>query len=591
MNRRNFFSESAATVLSSKNIIADKEDRPIDTPERNPFMNKKLPNVPRTTAGLEQYTGPWGFDQAAHLLRRTVFGATKVDTDAIMKKTVSEAVDTLLASEALPSPPVASKDEYYKDPITGVETFGKKAGETWVSEKYENKFEGQRTQSLQAWWLGLMLNQGMSIREKMVLFWHNHFANEAVDVQDSRMMYRQHALLRQFALGNFKDLTREMTLDPAMLRYLNGNTNTKGSPNENYGRELQELFTIGKGPVIAPGNYTNYTEDDIKAASRVLTGWRDVRDPVGITINAGQHDTTDKKFSSAYGNTLIKGTNTGEAGARQELNDLLNMIFAQDETAKFICRKLYRWFIYYVIDDTTEQNVIAPLAQILKSSNYEIKPVLAALLKSAHFYDSVNVGCVIKNPIDLLVGAMKQFGVKFPDAAMLTQQYNAWSYFVNSATGMQMTVFNPPSVAGWAAYYQEPMFYEIWITSDTLPKRNMLTDTMIASGFQARDAQNKNPILVIIDPFEFLKNITDPSDVYTLIDESVKLLFPLSITQNQVDACGEALMGTKNYSEWTDQVWKPYIGDPNNVTKKALVTNKLRGMWKFMMDLAEYQLS
>ena len=232
------------------------------------------------------------------------------------------------------------------------------------------------------------------------------------DVGTPNTRYLEIAMLRASALGNFKALVKEVTLAPAMLRYLNGNTNTKANPNENYGRELQELFTIGKGPEIAAGNYTNYTEDDVKAAARVLTGWRDLRDTRTAEFRATPHDTANKIFSSAYGGATITGR-TGADGAK-ELDDLLDLIFAQAETARYICRKLYRHFVYYVIDDATEKNVIAPMADLLRKGGWEIKPVVALLLKSAHFYDAANIGCYIKTPLDVVVGTFRTLGAAVP---------------------------------------------------------------------------------------------------------------------------------------------------------------------------------
>ena len=190
-----------------------------------------------------------------------------------------------------------------------------------------------------------------------------------------------------------------------MQKYLKGEKKTATAPNENYGRELQELFTIGKD---ATGN-PPYTEDDVKAAARVLTGWRN--DLVAGTTSANgfnsyfdpaKHDTADKQFSAFYNYTQINGLSG--TGAVSELDDLLNMIFAKDEVSLFICRKLYRYFVYYEIDAATEQNVIVPLAAVFRSNNYEIVPVLDVLFRSEHFFDVLNQGCLIKNPIDFSVG-------------------------------------------------------------------------------------------------------------------------------------------------------------------------------------------
>jgi len=237
-----------------------------EPPENNeggsPFANKTLPSVARTTAGLEPYSGLWGKDQAAHLLRRAMFGAAKADIDLLAQKSAGEAVDLLLA----PQPDEVSQ------PLNVDARDMVPVGSTWVTALYKDPNStftptGVRISSLKAWSIGLLLNQPLSAREKMVLFWHNHFVTSTATVNDPRFSYWYFSILRKNALGNFKSLVRSVTLDGAMLRYLNGNTNTKTSPNENYGREMQELFTIGKGPEIAPGDYTNYTEADVKAAA------------------------------------------------------------------------------------------------------------------------------------------------------------------------------------------------------------------------------------------------------------------------------------------------------------------------------------
>ena len=188
-----------------------------------------------------------------------------------------------------------------------------------------------------------------------------------------------------------------------MLRYLNGYVNTASAPDENYARELQELFTLGKGPAV------QYTEADVRTAARVLTGWRINTTNYTSYFDATRHDTAAKVFSSFYGGKTITGK-TGAAGAT-ETDELIDMIFLKDEVSKFICRRLYRWFVYYKIDAAVELNIIEPLAKIFRDNNYEIKPVMRALLQSEHFYDVLNQGCLIKSPVDLIVGHLREFAV------------------------------------------------------------------------------------------------------------------------------------------------------------------------------------
>ena len=301
MNRRHFLQRNAAVLSAPAVAQAEQPAAPARpaAPAQGPpetisrYANKELPkNLARTTTTLAPYTGPWGYAQAAHLLRRCLFGPTRPEMLTAAGSSLTAVLNALLTVPATaPAPPVS---------VSATDT-SVALGSTWVGEVFNQSFEGVRRTSLRDWWLGLQLNQGPTLVEKMMLFWHNHFVVEFSDINDARMGYEYVRLLRQHALGNFKQLTKDVTVTPAMLRYLNGNQSTGGAPNENYGRELLELFTVGKGPLIGTGNYTNYTEADVQAAAKVLTGWRDqATPPVSSYFTASRHDTTTKLFSSAF---------------------------------------------------------------------------------------------------------------------------------------------------------------------------------------------------------------------------------------------------------------------------------------------------
>jgi len=564
MNRR-------ASLAAIADVALPQDGAPPSVSEISPFANKVLPAGRHTAGGLEPYTGPWGVDQVLHLLRRTTFGPSRQDVDLLKTMYMAQAVDLLLSP-----PPVEDTMPLNVDSTDVVPV-----GETWVYAANANT--SSRTSSLKAWWLGLVINQPASIREKMVLFWHNHFVTEYDVVGDPRFSWRYISLIRANAIGNFKDLARQITFDGATLRYLNGNTNTKTSPNENYGRELQELFTIGKGPEIAPGDYTNYTEVDVKAAAQVLTGWQDDSTPLTTPwssawkFTASRHDTGNKQFSQRYGNQIIAG---GTDGGR-EVDDLLNMIYAQPETARYLCRKLYRWFVYYVIDDWTEANIITPMANILRSNNYDVRPALAALLKSAHFFDAINMGCIIKSPLDFVAGIARQFALAFP--ADTVNLYKMLTYLVGQASSLQQDIGNPPNVAGWPAYYQTPQFYELWINSDTLPRRTNLSNTLARTGYTT------GGIKLIVDPIAFVKTLSNPGDPNAIIDESVLYLFAIPITSSQRAFLKETLLpGLPDY-EWTVE-WAEYTADPTSATKLAAVKSKLTTLFTFMLSMPEFHL-
>jgi uncharacterized protein (DUF1800 family) len=543
---------------------------------RSPKITPKNQAETFLAAGLEPYSGEWTHKQASHLLRRTMFGATKQNIDTVLGLSMLQAVDMLLAPTAAPSEPKAY-----------VNSGGVTQGNPWTSASYDGNLEGQRLAFLQSWWIELMSQHTISLREKMVLFWHNHFACGANTVKDARYMYKQNALLRTNAFGNFKTLARLITLDPAMLRYLSGSFNTKASPNENYARELQELFTIGKGPEIAPGNYTHYTESDIKAAAKILTGWSDDQSKITFKFTDNNHDTSDKTFSAAYGNRVIKG-GKGQAEATRELDELLTMIFEQNQTATYLVRKLYRWFVDYVIDDAVEQSIIQPLATLFKSSNYEIKPVLEALFKSAHFYDNAKVGCMIKSPADLVIGTIRQFPHPMLFPTTLPQIQWAYRTLRRIMGTMQLDIMNLPNVAGLPAYWQEPLFHEIWINADTLQKRIKFTNDYSYDKLQLDEMDYGSAPR--IDPLEIVGIVSDPTNVTTIINDFATYMFAVKLAPEQVTELKNVIIpGLPDY-EWTAE-WSDYKANPDDETKKAAIAEKLRLLIKYMFAMAEYQLA
>lgn len=460
-------------------------------------------------AGIAKYSGPWTALQATHLLKRTTFGAAYADILRFSAQSIDASVDELIQTiESEPPPPVNNYSP-------GVEDQNVPAGQTWVNDTaaISGTLSSNRRNSLHAWWWGQILNQSCTLREKMVIFWHNHFSIESPGL-NPRYLYLYNVVMRKHALGNFKTFLRDMTLNPAMLVYLNGNKNTAAAPNENYARELQELFAIGKGPD------SHYTESDVQMAAKVLTGYEIDSFTAKYIFKSTKHNTTNKTFSAFYNNKVITGK-TGASG-EQELDELLDMLFNQQELSKFICRKIYRFFVYYTIDAQVESQVISPLAEIFRLNNYEIKPVLSALFKSEHFYHTLNTGCMIKSPVDFLGGLFREFKVIFPDTSLYyADVYSLWRTIGTNALNQGEELGNPPNVAGWPAYYQEPQFHQLWINSNSLPQRIKFSDTMIASGY------SRNGRKIIIDVLSYAASLPDPADPDKLINQLVSHLFML----------------------------------------------------------------
>ncbi|UYZ62024.1 DUF1800 domain-containing protein [Hymenobacter weizhouensis] len=583
MNRRTFLSKQTAPLAAPAAAMLEAAPTPAaaggdppggDDETVSRFANRHLPTTARPTAGLAAYTGPWGYTQAAHLLRRTTFGPTRAEILAAAGSNLTQVLNGLLTIPAAPAPPV---NGFTNDTSVAV-------GQTWVNLPYNNDFEYWRMRSLRAWWVGQML-QSTTLVEKMTLFWHNHFVIEFDDIYEGRYSYRYQAMLRSSALGNMRQLTKDVTIDPGMLRYLGGNQNRAGAPNENYARELLELFTVGKGPLAGPGNYTTYTEADVQAAAKVLTGWRDSATDINSYYTANRHDTTTKQFSAAFGNKTI--ANQGD----QEYKALVDMIFDKTDTALFLARKLYRWFVYYVIDANTEQSVIQPLAALLKQNNYEVVPTLRALLGSQHFFDTMSMGCVIKSPIEFVVGTARQLQLQFPPASNVTAQYGMWDWLVDRASVQQQQLGDPPNVAGWPAYWQTPQYYEMWINAVTLPRRSQFTDLMVSQNGYTRYINNtaynlKTDVLALAQALP----AATAADANLLIAEFTKLLLPIPLTANQLSYLNDILLPGLPDFEWTVE-WNGYLAAPTNATRRMGVESKLRALFKAILGLAEYHLS
>ena len=528
-------------------------------------------------SGLNVYTGQWTENEIIHLLKRTMFGASKQDIDYFKTKTLADTINELLNPTApLPAPPL--KDYTLAATVTQPDS-SIALGDTWIKDvNTDGTVHYYRRVSFKKWWMGLMINQDRSVREKMTLFLHNHFSTETVNIDNANYIYNHHALLRSSALGNFKTLTKSVTLDPGMLVYLNGQVNTATAPDENYGRELQELFCCGKGAD------SQYTETDVKMAAKVLTGWRNDSTKFSSYFTASRHDTTTKQFSAFYQSKTISGR-TGATAGDLEVNDLMDMIFATNEVAKYVCRRLYRWFVYYEIDAIIEANIITPLANIFRSNNYELKPVLSALLNSEHFFDSAIMGCQIKSPVDLIVGMCRELNVQFQPASDYVSNYGFWNYLVNTVTNMQQDIGDPPDVSGWKAYYQAPQFYEIWINSDTYPKRVQFTDNMCVSGYTFNGKK------IIVDSIAYAQSLSNPGDPNVLLNDVLKYLFRIDLSATSKAQIKKDILlgGQSTDSYWTD-IWLTYINQPTNTANATLVKNRLRDLLKYCMDLSEFQL-
>lgn len=576
MSSRNKFFRSflGETPVFGKSI---SPQQPPNAGTNTQYQGNQSKNLTRrTNTGITAYVGTFGKPELLHLLRRSLFGVKMADISAFAGKTLEQTVDSLLmVPSKLPNPPINDYGTTNNDPNVIY-------GQTWINAPYDAALNNFREKSLTRWFWDLMANQSTDLQAKMVLFWHNHFAIQFLEIPLASASYVYSKLLFTHALGNVKTLTRAITIDPAMLFYLNGRLNIVRAPDENYARELQELFTIGKG------TNSNYTEDDVKAMARVLTGWsiNILTNPASTGFVASNHDTNDKQFSSFYGNTIIKGQ-TGIDAGNKELDDLLSMIFKTDESAAFLCRRLYTYFVYYEIDDTVEARVIQPLAKVFRESGYDIKTVLKTLLMSEHFFDNWNRACVIKDPITQQGGLCRQMELAFPVTTDYAQMYKMFQMGVDYGSLTQMVIGDPPNVSGWPAWYQKPLFNRSWINNDTLPKRNLFSDNLLVYG------QKVGTVKVYVDPWIVTKKFSAPGTADTLIADAIEFLLPMALSTKQIESLKEILLpGAIPDYNWSDEYLSATdVSDPNHTKSFNTATIKLRSLYKSIMNLAEYQLS
>ena len=402
----------------------------------------------------------WNYERAAHLIERAGFGATPEEIARVAAMTPERAVNSLVNYETIDASALKPFDESgIWDP--GMDPFppsraeavrrarehGEGLGEKVLAPGTQRRLQpvvdkffysltanNIETQRLGLWWANRMIASPRPLEEKLTLFWHGHFATGQNKVRDYRMMLQQNRMLRANASGTLRDLLVGILKDPGMLVYLDNGENVKSHPNENFGRELLELFSMGVG---------NYSERDVREAARAFTGW--TNDVLTYKFDTEQHDFGEKTF---LGRT---GPLNGE--------DIIDTILAQPVTGEYVAGKLYRYFVR----DEISSDVKADLGRSFRASGYQIKPLMRRMLLSKDFYSTPSVATQIKSPVHLVVSTYKKMGLReiptIPDFGRMTG-------------GLGQTLFEPPNVAGWAGG-------RTWITPATLLQRgNLFRDVM-----------------------------------------------------------------------------------------------------------------
>jgi hypothetical protein len=412
--------------------------------------------------------GDWNYDRAAHLLAHAGFGGQPAEIERLADAGLERAVRSLVHYESVPNPLMQpfvesglwdpTLDKFPESRPEATDRAARDGASMGVSVKPAGNRPGQpvsdrffywlratmlETRRIGYWWANRMLQTTHPVEQKMALLWHGHFATHESKVRDYRKMLRQIDLFERGATGNLRDLAIKVAQDPAMLYFLDAQYNVKGAPNENFAREVMELFTMGVG---------NYSEQDVRECARAFTGW--YFDDLAFKVDADKHDAGPKTFLGRTGN--FDGV------------DVLRIIFEQPVTAEYLAGKIYR----FLVRDELSPDLGRKLGAILRDGDYEVKPLLTAIFSSKDFYSQASYGGHIKSPVEHLVGMMKQLGAEeipgVPD-------------FNQATIAMGQHLLYPPSVAGWAGG-------KAWITPGLLLARgNVARDVLIPDMTGFRD--------------------------------------------------------------------------------------------------------
>jgi uncharacterized protein (DUF1800 family) len=483
-----------------------------------------MPNTlsPYTPSGSK----PWNSERVQHLYQRLGFGADQLTIADGLALSPGTLVDQLIDQAiALPEP----DEPYWAD---------------WTNDQYPNDggtlYFQVKSEFVQRW-PKEMLAEG--IRSKMALFWHNHFVTEEDVYGCNSYMWEYYKLLHTHAFGNFRSFVEAMGLNPAMLVYLNGNQNLSSQPNENYARELMELFTMGEN--------NGYTQTDIVEVSRALTGWLLVTNncDTNVFFNGAQHDNGQKTIFGQTGNWGY--------------DDVHEMIFTlrAEQTARYICEKLYKFFVHQ--DPTPE--IIDGLAATFQQNNWELAPVLRQLLKSEHFFEERYINARIKSPLECLLSLPKLVGAE-PDTDL---DDGFFGYIAFAASELGQRLYNPVDVAGWPEYHS-------WLTENTLTNRWSLSSSILFGALA-----NNNSIRQKLQ--QLAVNLTNPDelDVNLITAELVRHFLKKELDPNLQATAVQYFKGELPENYFEDGTWS--LSYPT-------VPDQVINLLSFLIRLPEWQL-
>jgi len=472
------------------------------------------------TAVAQDITGDsrgrnWNAKKAAHLLRRAGFGGSPAEVNFLVQLGGKKAAVNYLV-------------DYEKIDNSELEA-------ALARQNFDLSRSDSNINDAKRWWLFRMINTKRPLEEKMTLFWHDHFATSFRKVSDTEYMVRQNKFLRENALGNFRDILIGISKDPAMLIWLDNNLNRATRPNENYARELLELFSMGIG---------HYTEQDIKEAARAFTGWEINRATRDFIFVQRDHDQGQKTFLGQTGN--LNG------------DQIIDIILQQSVTSRFMAMKLFSFFAYPVeIDDP----VVQRLADVFVANNYSVKELMRAIFLSPEFYSSRAMQNMVKNPVEYVVGAIKMLG------ATLSATSSA-ADLITPLRNMGMDLFFPPDVDGWVSGVE-------WINTNTQIERFNFANMLISN--RSGGSVRAGTTTLDVDRIIRENNLQTSADV---VDYFLNTLVQLNVSVDTRDALIKYLETKDN-----GQIASPFTLDAKTVDEKV------RGVIYLILISPEFQLN
>jgi uncharacterized protein (DUF1800 family) len=465
-------------------------------------------------ASLDEYTSPLNKAEVYHLLKRCCYSIDVSFANSLIGKTAREVINLLInnaTNRTIPPPPFDVNQGFRNPSLLPPEQYQEERNKNLSAHFDQNK-------QLIEWWIDLMRKDTKSLGEKVTFMWHSHFTtqyegNEPIAAQ---YMYRQNQLLRNQFLGDFKSFLEQITIDGAMLQYLNGSQNIKDAPNENYARELFELYSVGIGD-------GHYTEDDIREAAKVLTGWKathfleetEIYQPY---LRVNQFSTETK---TVFDTEFVVDYEVNEANVfKNSIQKLMQVTLDKKggEVSRFIMGKMYRAFVYNN-PDTDENETVKNLAVYFRTNGFDTKKALIKLLTSQHFFDANNQGISIKSPLESFLNFTAHFELSNEELRVALKDYG-------------QELLNPPDVSGWKGYRS-------WINTKSLPG-------FIGSFSNILNSKSDQHV------GEWASKLDNYNDAYGLTESLALLFFGRLPAENRLKKVENALLGGAPYYEWPE---------------------------------------